>query len=162
MLRRMRLLHAQCVYAARDCEELEPGVAKEVFEVKSPEEIRKGLECCVDLEGKCFECPYNNGHCDDSLERDALAYIQQLEEQQPRWISVKDRLPEPDQEVLLIAHGWRGQLLYIGRLHHEEAETSWLTGITTMESEWRINGWSYLKTPLVTHWMPLPELPEEE
>lgn len=137
--------------------------------MKSPEEIRKGLECCVDLEYKCFECPYNNGHCDDSLERDALAYIRQLEQRiveadktYSHWISVKERLPEPNQDVLLIAHGWKGRLLYIGRLHHEEAETSWLTGITSMESEWSINGWSYLKTPLVTHWMPLPELPKEE
>lgn len=47
----------------------------------SPEEIKKGLECCVDLEDKCFECPYDNGFCSASLELDALAYIQQLEEQ---------------------------------------------------------------------------------
>ena len=64
--------------------------------MKSPEEIRKGLECCIDPDGNCFECPYNNGFCDASLERDALAYIQQLEqrlveanETSPRWISVK-------------------------------------------------------------------------
>ena len=135
--------------------------------MKLPEKIKKVLAYCDSrdnmLNGCAGGCPYwcdKYGCHSTEMKIDALAYIQQLEEQQPRWISVKERLPEPDQDVLLIAHGWKGQLLYIGRLHHEEAETSWLTGITTMESEWSINGWSYLKTPLVTHWMPLPELPE--
>lgn len=137
--------------------------------MKLPEEIKKGLAYCDSsdhmLNGCAGVCPYwcdKYGCHSTEMKIDALAYIQQLEEQQPRWISVKERLPEPNQDVLLIAHGWKGRLLYIGRLHHEEAETSWLTGITTMESEWSINGWSYLKTPLVTHWMPLPELPKEE
>ena len=137
--------------------------------MKLPEKIKKGLAYCDSrdnmLNGCAGGCPYwcdKDGCHSTEMKIDALAYIQQLEEQQPRWISVKDRLPEPNQDVLLIAHGWRGRLLYIGRLHHEEAETSWLTGITSMESEWRINGWSYLKAPLVTHWMPLPELPKEE
>ena len=135
--------------------------------MKLHEKIKKGLAYCDSrdhmLNGCAGGCPYwcdKYGCHSTEMKIDALAYIQQLEEQQPRWISVKDRLPEPDQDVLLIAHGWKGRLLYIGRLHHEEAETSWLTGITTMESEWSINGWSYLKTPLVTYWMPLPELPE--
>ena len=142
--------------------------------MKLPEEIKKGLAYCDSrdhmLNGCAGVCPYwcdKYGCHSTEMKIDALAYIRQLEQRiveadktYSHWISVKERLPEPDQEVLLIAHGWKGQLLYIGRLHHEEAETSWLTGITTMESEWRINGWSYLKTPLVTHWMPLPELPE--
>lgn len=136
--------------------------------MRTPVEIKMALNHCSErAEGKtkCSECVYfkdGRGWCSTAITRDAIAYIQQLEEQQPRWISVKERLPEPNQDVLLIAHGWKGQLLYIGRLHHEEAKTSWLTGITSMESEWRINGWSYLKTPLVTHWIPLPEPPKEE
>ena len=51
--------------------------------MRSPEEIKKGLEIC---RGKCTgnkpHCPYDkyvNG-CEDTLNRDALAYIQQLEE----------------------------------------------------------------------------------
>lgn len=32
------------------------------------------------------------------------------------WISVEDRLPEPEKEVLLLAHGWEGRLHYIGML----------------------------------------------
>lgn len=137
--------------------------------MKLSEKIKKGLAYCDSrdnmFKGCAGGCPYwcdKYGCHSTEMKIDALAYIQQLEEQQPRWISVKERLPEPDQDVLLIAHGWKGRLLYIGRLHHEEAETSWLTGITTMESDWSINGWSYLKTPLVTYWMQLPELPKEE
>lgn len=145
-------------------------MAKEVFEVKSPEEIKYTLHWCWNREtnNQCIECPYKNEDCGRTLETDALAYIQQLEqrlveanETSPRWISVRERMPEPDQDVLLIAHGWKGQLQYIGRLRHMEAETSWLTGITSMESEWSIEGWSYLKTPFVTYWMPLPEPPKE-
>ena len=30
------------------------------------------------------------------------------------WISVKDRLPDDEQEVLVIAHGWDGRLVYVG------------------------------------------------
>lgn len=44
----------------------------------------------------------------------------------------------------------------------QEAETSWLTGITSKESEWCIEGWSYIREPMVTHWMPLPAPPKEE
>ena len=77
------------------------------------------------------------------------------------WISVKDRLPDDEQEVLVIAHGWGGRLVYVGSHKRVEAQKSWLTGITNESSEWSLWGWSYLKEPIVTHWMPLPEPPEE-
>ncbi len=75
------------------------------------------------------------------------------------WISVKDKLPEPEQDVLVIARGWSGRLLYIGSYQRMEAETSWLTGVTSKASDWSLWGWSYLREPEVTHWMPLPEPP---
>lgn len=75
------------------------------------------------------------------------------------WFSVKDKLPEPEQDVLVIAHGWSGRLLYIGSYQRMEAETSWLTGVTSKASDWSLWGWSYLREPEVTHWMPLPEPP---
>lgn len=75
------------------------------------------------------------------------------------WVSVKDKLPEPEQDVLVIAHGWSGRLLYIGSYQRMEAETSWLTGVTSKASDWSLWGWSYLREPEVTHWMPLPEPP---
>lgn len=135
--------------------------------MKTPEEIKKGLAICTE-DTSCRDCPYNNENY-MQLERDALTYIQQLEDHigdltnmVPRWISVKERLPEQDQTVLLIAHGWKNQSIYVGKLCHMEPVTSWLTGITSKESEWEIEGWSYLKTPFVTHWMEIPEPPKEE
>lgn len=70
--------------------------------MKTPGGIKKGLEICI-ADKSCRDCPYNNGNCDMQLERDALAYIQQLEQRlvevnktSPRWISVKKRQPEHD------------------------------------------------------------------
>ena len=77
------------------------------------------------------------------------------------WISVEDRLPSDEQEVLVIAHGWDGRLVYVGSHKRVEAQKSWLTGITNKSSEWSLWGWSYLKEPMVTHWLPLPEPPKE-
>ena len=78
------------------------------------------------------------------------------------WISVNDRLPDDEQEVLVIAHGWDGRLVYVGSHKRVEAQKSWLTGITNKSSEWLLWGWSYLKEPMVTHWMPLPQPPKGE
>lgn len=77
-----------------------------------------------------------------------------------QWISVKDRLPEAEQEVLVISRGWGDRLLYVGQYKKMEAQTSPLTGITSKESDWLLWGWSYMKKPQVTHWMPLPEPPK--
>lgn len=77
------------------------------------------------------------------------------------WISVRDKLPEPEQDVLVIAHGWSNRLLYIGSYQRVEAETSWLTGVTSKASDWSLWGWSYLREPEVTHWMPLPDPPKD-
>ena len=77
-------------------------------------------------------------------------------------ISVKDRLPSDEQDVLVIAHGWGGRLVYVGSHKRVEAQKSWLTGITNKSSEWLLWGWSYLKEPMVTHWMPLPKTPKGE
>ena len=77
------------------------------------------------------------------------------------WIPVTERLPERDKEVLLIVHGWEDRLYYTGCLHRQEAERSWLTGIESKASDWKIWGFSYLRDPSVTHWMPMPQPPKE-
>ena len=77
------------------------------------------------------------------------------------WIPVTERLPERDKEVLLIVHGWEDRLYYTGCLHRQEAERSWLTGIESKASDWKIWGFSYLREPSVTHWMPMPQPPKE-
>lgn len=49
--------------------------------MKTPDEIKKGLEC-----GFCHECPYDINEletveeCARQVHKDAIAYIQQLEE----------------------------------------------------------------------------------
>ena len=78
------------------------------------------------------------------------------------WIPVTERLPERDKEVLLIVNGWEDRLYYTGCLHKQEAERSWLTGIESKASDWKIWGFSYLREPIVTHWMPLPNPPKGE
>ena len=85
-----------------------------------------------------------------------------VEAAQPKWISVEEQLPEPNTTVLLIAHGWESQLVYIGKLEKVESEKSWLTGLVSKASEWTVYGFSYPKEPIVTHWMPLPSKPEPQ
>ena len=148
---------------------MEQSVAKEVFEVRTPEEIKKGLKHCSEKAGgktKCSECVYfkdGRGWCSTAITRDALAYIQQLEtrmeafldealtyihklkEQQPRWISVGERLPEDDGYVLCHCNDGSPDVvcMYYG---DGEFVTPELDNITH----------------IVTHWMPLPPGPEEE
>ena len=114
--------------------------------MRTPDEIKKGLACCAksSLEA-CGHCPYRKD-CDNfnagNLYRDAIAYINQLEARVPKWISVKDRLPEDDVDVLILIYG---KVIGVG---------------------YRINGkWKSIakaKAPVVTHWMSLPEPPKEE
>jgi len=49
--------------------------------MKTPEEIKKGLECCFPCEEPdCIDCPYRRVEsCADTRIDDTLAYIQQLE-----------------------------------------------------------------------------------
>lgn len=143
--------------------------------MKTPDEIKKWLECCTHV--TCNGCPYDEDGCATSQQIiDTLDYIQQLERRigeltekvaqleavQPKWISVEDRLPEPNTTVLLIAHGWEPQLVYIGKLEKVESEKSWLTGLVSKASEWTVYGFSYLKEPIVTYWMPLTSMPEPQ
>jgi hypothetical protein len=64
--------------------------------MKTPDEIKKGLECCSKPphEGPCQECPYapNNGYCAEIKSSDALALIQQLEEQNAELLKKVEQL----------------------------------------------------------------------
>nr|DAI28100.1 MAG TPA: Protein of unknown function (DUF551) [Caudoviricetes sp.] len=136
--------------------------------MRTPEEIKKGLEIC---RGKCTgnkpHCPYDkyvNG-CEDALNRDALAYIQQLEArmeafadealtyiqqleaQQPRWISVGERLPEDDGYFLCNRNDGSPDVVC---MYYGDGD------FLTPEPE--LNNISNV----ITHWMPLPQSPEEE
>ena len=48
--------------------------------MKTPDEIKKALKLCQ--KGSCKFCPYDeDGYCGHSKNEDALAYIQQLEDE---------------------------------------------------------------------------------
>ena len=103
-------------------------------------QIKKGLAGCKP--GRCVpDCPYGDMiGCVQTMHRDTLAMIQQLEAQVPKWICVVERLPENFATVII----WRSDC--------KNACIGWL-----------IDGrWSVPKSVRVTHWMPLPEPPKED
>ena len=110
--------------------------------MKTPDEIKKGLACCAksSLEA-CEHCPYRKD-CDNfnagNLYRDALAYINRLEARVPKWISVEDRLPEADDDVLIFSNE---RVIFVGCYKNGQ----WIS-----YSLYAIYG------NVVTHWMPLP------
>lgn len=121
---------------------------------RTPEEIKYVLEwssfSCAGLD--CDVCTYNDVCSRTNLESaasDALALIQHLEAQQPKWISVKERLPE--ERDIYLAH-------IVHR--HNRSDSYWCVCVEYFNPE---DGWSSLSDLYeVTHWMPLPEPPEEE
>ena len=120
--------------------------------MKTSEEIKRGLVCCKDI-GKCScACPYYT-ECmyllkGQVVKSDALAYIQQLEEQVPRWTSVEERLPEPFVPVLV-------------HIPSEKPHPTVREGYVTRKGKWHACLCD-LYPHEVTHWMPLPEPPEED
>lgn len=78
-----------------------------------------------------------------------------------QWISVKDRLPELDQEVLVYAVGKVDG--FIG--HHVYALCNRFVQrifLSAPGHEMWSSPWDYFHMDYkITHWMPLPELPEE-
>lgn len=79
--------------------------------MKTPEEIKKGIECCI-IELRCNNCPYaNHCRCTNSIGSDVLDYINQLENQlrdatkkvtsaepAPKWISADNPPKESRRE----------------------------------------------------------------
>lgn len=61
--------------------------------MKTPEEIKKAFECCMQMVG-CANCPYRGEKCALQVSADTLAYIAQLEANQIKWNSTKDKLPD--------------------------------------------------------------------
>lgn len=47
--------------------------------MKTPDEIKKALDCCRYLHPVCEECPYYPTFCKNVMIRDAWEYVQQLE-----------------------------------------------------------------------------------
>lgn len=129
--------------------------------MKTPEEIKNGLECCISDTYGCYEkCPYFNSlsngvDCAVKMHADALSYINQLEARVPKWISVEDRLPEDDVNVIVYAVSNNGDYTIV------------ITSHTHKLYGFNIEGWSppwqyFFMHYTITHWMPLPERAKEE
>ena len=160
--------------------------------MKTPEEIKKWLECCISIRNgecekyaACRQCPFFTKNVSDS---DALAYIKQLEAmakpieqirwerdiaieqlkeigvgfgemveaQVPRWISVKDRLPEHDAKCLVCGPKG-GMKVARAFLPAVAAAEHWQGDPDTIW--WTVVGLG--RYVVATHWMPLPEPPKE-
>lgn len=119
--------------------------------MKTPEEIKKIELALIDFETTCGHCPYEGepngcnrpgGTCkmfDVAL--DAAEAIEQLEAQQPRWISVKEREPKNLQRALV----------YSPACNRIESMVYTEVGFITQAGMGEI-----------THWMEIPEPPKEE
>jgi hypothetical protein len=125
--------------------------------MKTPEEIKAIKLALMDIETTCGHCPYEGepngcnrpgGSCkmfDVAL--DAAEAISQLEAQQPRWISVGERLPENGQKIIAAFRDGGGLIVDQARYSNGEFDFA---------------SWAYVWGDNVTHWMPLPQPPEEE
>lgn len=81
------------------------------------------------------------------------AEIKALRDKVPEWIPVSERLPEPEKMVLLTVSGKFKNISFVDAYELGEFDT---------DEGWILEMWPEWKDPKVTHWMPLPELPEEE
>lgn len=76
-----------------------------------------------------------------------------LQERQ-KWIPVTERLPEGDDDVLAVVHGRPTQNIeLIGALH--------IAAYCGSDAGWYVPEYPDWDDPQVTHWMPLPDGPEE-
>ena len=141
--------------------------------MKTPDEIKKGLECCFNeynLDFACGECPYDEAgsECGDLFD-DAIALIQQLEAKVPKWISVKDQMPTGQDPVLILVketehYGWQKEkrkvyyCQYMAYWDVDEWFTTWCNGCRKISDTAKE---PYADDYEVTHWMSLPEPPEE-
>ena len=121
--------------------------------MKTPEEIKLAMDCCK--AGDCMSCPYlsndNTLPCNVVLSKDVFKHIQQLEDHirdltkmVPRWISVKDRLPENGALVVaLCRYDFAPDKYYIQHERYDLRSNFWHDGFAQ-------------------YWTQLPEPPKEE
>ena len=124
---------------------------------RMPEHIKAGLRCRVIGDVKCSDCAYygtvlyeigqREYECDD-IDRDALALIERLEAAQPKWISVEDMIPPRERNILAV--NGHGRIKMLALWKKEEKRWTWI-------EDSRFTHWND-----ITHWMPLPEPPEED
>ena len=71
------------------------------------------------------------------------------------WIGVKDRMPNNEESVLIV-YKMQYRTLITAAKYHRVGSVEWWTPVVTNP----ITG-SNLYSPFITHWMPLPNPPEE-
>lgn len=114
-------------------------------------EIVQTLRCCADYSCNA-KCPaYQAGlDCREEMHKEVLALLERLTaenaalREKQRWIPVTERLPDDDATVLTYKNG----ILEVQK--YEKGRNGWIC-----------NGW-FWSLANVTHWMPLPEVPEGE
>ena len=117
-------------------------------------EIVRALRLCGKIDSNCRECKlWGNDRCVEHLAGAAADLIERLNaenaalwEKVPQWISVEERRPEPGKRVLATDG------IFVGEAYRTSADT------------WRRYDGIAMRDCLgsiVTHWMPLPEAPEE-
>ena len=127
----------------------------------SPDQVDRIKKVLMDTEKLCGNCRYNGvsdcnrpeGLCElfDAV-WDALDYIKELEKRVtdleakvPKWVSVKDRLPDKESMLCLVISDGD---LYVSHWHWSGGGAWFFT-----DGEYDCN---------VTHWTKAPELPKEE
>lgn len=116
----------------------------ELINGRTPEEIKERAATCIT--STCSECPYDRTEyfCDATDVMDnLLTYAQHLEAQQPKWISVKERLPEETGKYIVCT---RKKAVYCTAFRFFHGDGYFATDSNTH----------------ITHWMLLPQPPEEE
>lgn len=68
------------------------------------------------------------------------------------WISVKDRLPEDDGNLVLCC--------VTGAYENVGFDHALCLGFWTKDEGWILEGWPEWETPGVTNWMKAPDMPE--
>ena len=127
----------------------------------SPDQVARIKKVLMDTEKLCGNCRYNgvsdcnrpNGLCEMfNAVWDALDYIQELEKRVadleakvPKWVSVKDRLPDKESMLCLVISDGD---LYVSHWHWSGGGPWFFT-----DGEYDCN---------VTYWAKAPELPQEE
>ncbi len=95
-----------------------------------------------DLRIRRRRCDKADGTKNAAMEGDIMTRIAELEAKVPRWIPVTEKIPPDQEEVLLLTRSKNGVR-------------------NVDKGYWAIDHFIHRGRSEVTHWMPLPEAPEE-
>lgn len=140
------------------------------------EAIVKGLRCCVTdynniqsrLCNKCQYAKYADGKygCENKLKADAADAIEELISRVPKWISVKDRVPEQtglynvylQEATSLVEQGMEAS--YVTTMWFDKKQMLWVDGDDSYNAV--LSAVNTNEIHHVTHWCELPEPPKGE